>query len=76
MTSVSNRPVPDGYTEKWDSAIWNVGFVFRWSEVYEAWLGYSGMVTVKPGQTLCEAFEESVGEPMWNDFTIFFSVNH
>ena len=50
------RPVPDGYTEEWDSATWNVGFVFRWSEVYEAWLELSVQLTVKPGQTRSDPF--------------------
>jgi len=72
MTSVSNRPVPDGYTEEWDSTTWNVGFIFRWSEVYEAWLDCTAMATVKPGQSLCEAFEARMDGPMWNDYTIFF----
>ena len=72
MTSVSNRPVPDGYTEEWDDTVWNVGYVFQWSAVYEAWLDHRIRLTVKPGQSLCEAFEAHMDEPMWNEYTIFF----
>lgn len=76
MTTVSNRQVPDGYTEEWNSTTWNVGFVFVWSEVYEAWMDACVMITVKPGQALREAFEARMGEPMWRDYTVFFSLNH
>ena len=72
MTPVSNRPVPDGYTEDWNSEHWNVGIVFRWSRVYDAWLE-CGRCTVKPGQTLSEAYEAWADEPMWTDYTIFFA---
>lgn len=73
MTPVSNRLVPDGYTEEWDNTIWNAGFLFQWSDVYEGWL-YAGVVlTVKPDQTLSEAFEGRMDEPMWSDYTIFFA---
>ena len=72
MTAVSNRPVPDGYTEEWDSAYWTTGFVFRWSKVYEAWLDCHVQITVKPGQSLSSAYFGHMDEPMWNDYTIFF----
>lgn len=72
MTIVANRLPPDGYTEEWDSTYWTTGFVFRWSKVYEAWMDCRIQVTVKPGQTLCEAYEAHVDEPMWADYTIFF----
>ena len=71
MSNVANRPVPDGYTEKWDSTVWNVGWAFRWSEVYNDWL-LVGRLTVKPGQSLSEAFEAWCGGPMWNDYTVLF----
>ncbi len=73
MTTVSNRPAPDGYTEEWDSEGWNVGFIFRWSDVYDDWLDCGVVVTVKPGQTLSEAFEDRINHPMWEMCTIFFS---
>lgn len=73
MTTVTSRPVPDGYTEKWDKTVWNNGFVFRWSEAYDDWLKCELVVTVKPGQSLWTAFEAHTGGPMWDEYTIFFS---
>ena len=63
---------PDGYTERWDSETWNVGFVFRWSKAYAAWLE-CGRCTVKPGQSLCEAYAAWAGESMGSDYSIFFN---
>lgn len=73
MTPVSNRPVPDGYTEKWDKEGWNVGHVFMWSEVCVGWLDCEVVVTVKPGQALSEAFEAHMNKPMLDGYTIFFN---
>jgi hypothetical protein len=64
-----------GYQEEWDSTTWNMGFVFRWSEFYEAWLDCGIVLTVKPGQTLAEAFEVRMDEPMWKQYSIFFNVD-
>lgn len=72
MTPVSNRPVPAGYTEKWNKEVWHTGFVYRWSEVCEGWLDCDVTVTVKPGQALCEAFEARMNKPMLDGYTIFF----
>lgn len=72
MTTVANRPVPDGYTEEWDSTIWNVGHVFMWSDVYECWLDHDLMITVKPGQTLSEAYTAVTDEPLWKQYNVFF----
>lgn len=63
-TPVSLREPPAGYVEEYDDTIWNVGHVFRWSEVYEAWLDCSHQITVKPGQSLAEAYD---------DKTVFFT---
>lgn len=72
MTNVTSKPVPDGYTVEWDNTIWNVGHIFRWSDLYEGWLNYEHRVTVKPGQGLGEVFEGATGEPMWLHYRIFF----
>ena len=53
------RQPPLGYTEDRDASVWNVGFVYRWSDVYDAWME-SGRCTVKPDQTCREAFEDSL----------------
>lgn len=74
MTPVSNRPVPDGYTEEWDDSIWNAGHIFKWSNVCGLWLDCERLVTVRPGQTLSEAYEARMDEPMWNSSTIFFDL--
>jgi hypothetical protein len=74
MTVVSNRPVPDGFTAEWNHTVWNVGFVFRWSDVYEAWLA-CGECAVRPGQMLSDAFAEWSGQPMFDDYAIFFGSN-
>ena len=68
----AEHPTPDGYTKEWDFTLWNVGHVFRWSDVYEAWLE-CGRCTVKPGQTLGEAFEAWADHPMWLDYAVFFA---
>ena len=65
-------PVPDGFTDRWDCTIWNVGFVFRWSEVYSGWLNCEIRVTVKPNMALSDAFEDRMDEPMWPEYAIFF----
>ena len=74
MTAVSSRSVPDGFTGEWDSTIWNVGFVFRWSDVYEVWLDCNISLTVKPGQALCEAFDDRMEGPPRPEYTIFFKI--
>lgn len=71
MTPLTKREVPDGFTTEWDNTTWNVGFTFQWSEVYQGYLR-CGQITVKPGDTLSEAFERVIGEPMWPEYEIFF----
>ena len=68
----SEKPIPDGYTNQWDRAIWNVGHVFLWSEVYSVWLDCNVRLTVKPDTTLEQAYEDRMGEPMWSDYAVFF----
>lgn len=72
MTPLSQRPVPEGFTLEWDKSAWNVGFVFMWSEVYQCYMK-KGMLTVKPEQTLAEAYEVWADEPMFSENEIFFS---
>jgi len=71
-TYSADRPVPDGWTAEWDFTIWNRGKVFRWSDVYEAWLDCEAWVTVKPNMTIEAAFEDRMDHPMWLDYSIFF----
>jgi len=71
MTPITKRPCPAGYTTEWDSSIWNIGFTFQWSEFYQQYMR-EGSITIKPGQTLAEAFESVIGEPMWPEYEIFF----
>lgn len=67
-----SRPIPDGYTDQHDSTTWNVGFVFRWSNVCAMWLDWSGQLTIKPGMTIGQAYEDQIGEPMPADCGVFF----
>ncbi len=71
MTPITKRDIPDGFTTEWDNTLWNVGHTFQWSEFYQQYMK-AGSITVKPGQTLAEAFESVIGEPMWPDYEIFF----
>jgi hypothetical protein len=68
---ITKREIPDGFQLEWDNTTWNVGFVFIWSDVYECYL-QQGQITVKPGDTLTEAFERVVGEPLFSDREVFF----
>lgn len=74
MTSITEREIPDGMQLEWDSKTWNIGFAYRWSDVYECYLEL-GTLTVKPGQSLPEAWDARYDEPMWPDYEIFFSIN-
>lgn len=71
---VSNREPPVGYKEEWDNTTWNAGFIFRWSEIHKSWTDMRMIVTVKPGQTLAEAYEDRIDEPMQDVYTIFFAI--
>lgn len=63
---------PDGYTEKWDNSIWNVGYVFWWSDFYGKWLDCDHRVTVKPGQTLIDAYPDGRVGLHSGEYGIFF----
>lgn len=71
-----NRPTPDGFTGEWDTTVWNAGFIFMWSDVYDAWLDCERLVTVKPFMTIEEAFEDRMDSPMWLDYAIFFPCDN
>ena len=71
-TPLHKMDPPDGFTEDWNTTIWNVGFVFRWSEVFECWLDCQIVLTVRPNQTLSEAYELRMGEPLVVGYDIFF----
>ena len=73
LTALTADP-PEGFIEEWDNSIWNVGFVFRWSSVYEAWLA-DGMISVRPNDTLAQAWDRDRPNELFttNDFNIFFS---
>jgi len=70
--TTTTKPIPDGYTDQWDRTVWNVGHVFRWSEVYSAWLDCNVRLSVKPNMTLEQAYEGRMDEPMWPDYAVFF----
>ena len=64
--------VPDGYTFEHDDTIWNVGHVFRWSDVYNDYLDCGIRLSIRPEQTIAEVYEREVGEPMFNEYDVFF----
>lgn len=64
--------VPNGYVKGWDQDTWNVGFMFRWSAYYGRWVDAQQFLTVKPGQTLVDAFRARTGRCMWPTDRIFF----
>ena len=68
----TRRELPDGYTDQHDSDLWNVGHVFLWSTVYEAWLDCGVRLSIKPNVSVRDAFEEHFDCPMWNDHAVFF----
>lgn len=68
-----DRPVPTGYTLSYNPDIWNVGHVFRWSNVYCAYLKDTGLLlTVKPNESLDEAYERVHGYSIPYNTEIFF----
>ena len=70
---MTKRELPDGYTDQHDSDVWNVGHVFRWSDVYGAWLDCDIRLTVKPNMPIRDAFEARMAEPMWSEYAVFFN---
>jgi hypothetical protein len=67
-----DRPVPDGWTEEYDCTLWNRCKVFRWSDVYSAWLDCEVWVSVRPFEPIAQAFERRMDHPMWLDYAVFF----
>ena len=72
-TDCPGHPVPAGWTDEWDTTIWNVGWVFRWSPVFNGWVDQRITLTVKPFETLGDAFERRMDHAMWLDYAIFFT---
>jgi hypothetical protein len=72
MTTATIRELPDGYTDQHDSDVWNVGHVFRWSNLYDTWL-YCGVITVKPNATIKDAYEDFMAEPIYPNCDVFFA---
>jgi len=71
-TAITSRPIPEGYQLEWDNTIWNVGHVFRWSEFYRQYMVERFRITVRPGETLPEAWQREYDSPMGLDYEIFF----
>jgi hypothetical protein len=71
-TDSPERTAPDGWTAEWDTTVWNRGKVFRWSDVYEAWLDCEVWLSIKPFMTIGDAFEDRMDHPMWLDYAVFF----
>jgi hypothetical protein len=74
MLNATTAAPPDGYTEDYDCQLWNVGHVFRWSDVYEAWLDCEVRLTIKPNMPISEAFEDRMDHPLWKDYAVFFNA--
>ena len=70
----NGRTIPDGTQLEWDDTTWNAGHCYMWSDVYDAFMWHS-LITVKPGQTLPEAFEAMHDMPMFSEYEIFFSTD-
>jgi len=68
---MQTRELPEGFQLDWDKAIWNVGHVYIWSPVFEGWLR-SGIITVRPNDTLAEAYERVYDAPLPKHTEIFF----
>jgi hypothetical protein len=63
--------VPAGFQPSWNAKQWNVGFCFEWIELYGKFLE-RGTLTVKPGQTLPDAWKKQFNEKMSAECEIFF----
>jgi len=77
-TPLHSRPIPHGYKLEWDSGIWNVGYLFSWSEVFGEYVlqsgaeFYGGAVTVRPGETVGDTLQREGYTD--RDFTLFFRI--
>ena len=77
-TPIHNRPIPHGYKLEWDPTLWNVGYLFSWSEVFGAYVLQSnqmggGAVTVRPGETIGESLQREGFTD--RDYTLFFAYS-
>ena len=71
MTPRHQREIPHGFQLDWDTDIWNIWHAFDWSDVFNGWVDI-GQITVRPGQSLPEAFVETSGVEMSKEIEIFF----
>jgi hypothetical protein len=71
-TVYPDRPIPNGCFAQWNCTIWNRGKVYRWSDVYEGWLDCEVWVSIKPFESISEAFERRMDHPMWLGYAVFF----
>lgn len=72
MKAITAREIPEGYALDWNVRLKaRLGHVFMWSEVYDCYL-QEGIITVRPNDSLAEAFERVYDTPMWPEYEIFF----
>ena len=71
MTPITKRPIPNGMQLDWDKEVWNAGHAYKWSRFYEQYME-CGIITVKPKQSLADAWYARFNEPMFADGEIFF----
>lgn len=69
--ATTTEPPPDGFTESYDPTTWNVGHVFRWSDVYKAWLDCDCRISIKPNTNIAESFEEQTDESIIGQYVFF-----
>lgn len=63
MATVDRQP-PDGFMTHHNSMLWSAAHLFQWSKVYGKWIDLDYALTVKPGETIAEAYDREVGGPM------------
>jgi len=63
---------PAGFQRERDDKLWHVGFVFKWSDVFEKWLDCGWSISVKPGETVAAAWRRECGTDDLRDFDVFF----
>ena len=77
-TPIHKRPIHYGYKLDWDSTLWNVGWLFSWSEPFGEYVLQSnrigcGAVTVRPGESIwLSLHREGLND---QDFTLFFAYS-
>jgi len=73
LRDCKGRAIPDGYTDQYDSTIWNVGHVFRYSDVYDGWLDCNIRLSIKPDESIVDAYTAYTDEPMFDVYSVFFA---